>query len=143
MRVKGDQGELLDDLVELAEHTEPFEFRGEIAASLGVPASQVFEKSGAVMRGEIQEVHRYFAVDETGFTLTPGLAAGALATWRAIDSEATYFRLTARNAVAVLDLDIDLRVFFDVENDREIELRPPSAPPAPWQAGLDRLLDAA
>lgn len=143
MRVKGDQGELLDDLVELAEHTEPFELRGEIAANLGVPASQLVEKSGAVMRGEIQEVHRYFAVDDTRFTLTPGLAASALATWRAIDSDVTYLRLTAPNAVAVLDLDNDVRVFFDIEDDREIGLRPPSRSPAPWQDGLDRLLDAA
>jgi hypothetical protein len=143
MHIDGDQGELLDDLVELAEHTEAFELRGEIAATLRVPASQVFEKLGAVMRGKTQEVHPYFSVDETTFTLTPELAASALAAWRAIDSEATYFRLKAPNAVAVLDLDNDVYVFFDLEDDREIELRPASCPPGPWQTGLDQLLRVA
>ncbi len=143
MRVKGDQGELLDDLVELAEHTEPFELRGEIAASLGVPATHIREKSDAVMRAGDREVHHYFSVDAPGFTLIPELASRALATWRANDTERSYFRLTAPNALAVLDLDNNVRVFFDLDGDREAALQPASGPPSPWQSGLDQLLAAA
>ena len=140
--------ELVENLRDLAEYATPQEAVRFIEARLGVSSGRVRSSEVRVNRGSLgQQNVRSFIVDDPGARLEPGSASDTLGALRELIDEEhqDYIRveLPAANVVAFADFTTGTYVYADRNTDDIVDLDPPSAPPPPWQPGVDALIQLA
>lgn len=94
-----------------------------------------------------QQNVRSFIVDDPGARLEAGSASDTLGALRGLldEEHQDYIRveLPAANVVAFADFTTGTYVYADRNTSDFVDLDPPSAPPPPWQPGVDALIQLA